>query len=384
MYRVLGGAALTALTVTHAYAGGIERSSQSVGILFEKGTYAELSMGRVAPDVSGEHSAAMSPSLGTASSGDMTGDYTTTSFGFKTALNDRLDLALIMDSPIGADVNYASGTGYVYGGSTATLDATALTMLGRYKLPSNFSVYGGLRLQHVEGEVALFNGYSMNTDNSPETGFVIGAAWEKPEIAARVALTYNSAITHTFHSTETILAVDPANMVLGAQTSFDTEIPQSINLEFQSGIAADTLLFGSVRWVDWSAFEIAPPEYLTAYFNPTGTALVDYKDDTITYNIGVGRKFSDSWSGAITAAYEPSHGGFSGNLGPTDGYTSVGLAATYTYGNMKISGGARYVWIGDAETEAPVALTGGTPGVTLGEFKDNTGVAFGFKVGYTF
>ena len=368
MYRVLGGAALTALMGSHAHAGGLERSSQSVGILFEKGTYAELAMGRVAPDVSGEHSAAVQPSLGAASSGDMTSNYTTTAFGFKTALNSQLDLALIMDSPIGANVSYPDATGYIYGGSTATIESTALTLLARYKLPSNFSVYGGLRHQSVEGEVALFNGYAMSTDNSSETGFVLGAAWEKPEIAARVALTYNSAITHEFNATENISPVT---------TQFDTEIPQSINLEFQSGIAADTLVFGSVRWVEWSETEIIP----AALYAASGTELVTYEDDTITYNIGIGRKFSSSWSGAITAAYEPPHGGFSGNLGPTDGYASLGVGATYTYGNMKISGGARYIWIGDAETEASAPFPDGT---TLGEFKDNTGVAVGFKIGYTF
>ena len=370
MYRVLGGAALTALMVSHAYAGGLERSSQSVGILFEKGTYAELAMGRVAPDVSGEHSAAVQPSLGAASSGDMTSSYTTTAFGFKTALNSQLDLALIMDSPIGANVSYPSATGYIYGGSTATIESTALTLLARYKLPSNFSVYGGVRHQSVEGEVALFNGYTMSTDTASDTGFVVGAAWEKPEIAARIALTYNSAITHKFNATENIAAVT---------TQFETEIPRSLNLEFQTGIAADTLLFGSVRWVEWSKTDITP----AALFAATGTSLVDYDDDTIPYNIGVGRRFTPNWSGAVILAHEPSTGGFSGNLGPTDGYTSVGLAATYTHGNMKITGGARYIWIGDAKTEAPVAVAG-VPGVTLGEFKDNTAVAVGLKIGYTF
>lgn len=368
MVRVLGGAALAALVATSAYAGGLERSSQSVGILFAKGTYAELTFGRVAPDVSGSHSAAVAPVLGAASSGDMTRDFNTASFGFKTALNDQLDLALVLDSPIGADVKYKAGTGYIYGGSTATLDSTALTMLARYKLPSNFSVHGGLRFQRVEGKVALFNGYAMSTDTSAETGFVIGAAWEKPEIAARIALTYNSAITHNFNATENISPVP---------TQFETEIPQSLNLEFQSGIAADTLVFGSVRWVEWSKTDITP----AALFAASGSSLVDYDDDTITYNLGLGRKFSESWSGAVTMAYEPSHGGFTGNLGPTDGYTSLGLAATYTHGNMKITGGARYIWVGDAKTEAAAPVPAGT---TLGEFKDNTAVAFGFKVGYTF
>ncbi|WP_212523129.1 hypothetical protein [Actibacterium sp. MT2.3-13A] len=368
MVRVLGGAALAALMMTPVYAGGLERSSQSVGILFQQGTYAELSMGRVAPDVSGSHSAAVTPVLGTAGSGDMTGSYTTSSLGFKAALNDRIDLALILDSPIGADVKYKAGTGYIYGGSTASIDSTALTMLARYKLPSNFSIHGGLRFQRAEGKVALFNGYTMSTDTSSETGFVLGAAWEKPEIAARIALTYNSAITHKFNATENIAPVP---------TRFSTEIPQSLNLEFQTGIAADTLLFGSARWVEWSKTDITP----AALFAASGRSLVDYKNDTITYTFGVGRKFNDSWAGAVTLGHEPSQGGFWGNLGPTDGFTSVGLAATYTHGNMKITGGARYVWIGDAKTEAAAPFPAGT---TLGEFKDNSGVAFGFKVGYTF
>jgi len=42
-----------------------------------------------------------------------------------------------------------------------------------------------------------------------------------------------------------------------------TEIktPQSVNLEFQTGIAKVTLLFGSVRWVDWTAFNIFPADF---------------------------------------------------------------------------------------------------------------------------
>ena len=68
------------------------------------------------------------------------------------------------------------------------------------------------------------------------------------------------------------------------------------------------------------------------------------------------------------------HGDITGNLGPTDGMISIGLAATYTMDNMKITGGIRYVEIGDATTKPPIS----------GVFTGNSGVGVGVKIGYTF
>jgi long-subunit fatty acid transport protein len=152
------------------------------------------------------------------------------------------------------------------------------------------------------------------------------------------------------------------------------ETPQSVNLEFQTGIAADTLLFGGVRWVDWSSFDIAP----TYYENDLGRGkLLSYEDDVYTYSLGIGRRLSDTWSVAAVVGYEKSNGGFSSNLGPTDGNKSLGLAATYTRDSMEITTGIRYINIGDAET----TLGGGQTAAT---FEDNDAVAIGVKVGFTF
>ncbi len=352
-HYVLVTTAMLAAT-SGAYAGGVERSTQSVAILFEQGRYAELSFGRFAADVSGT-----SP-LSPFSSGDMAGDYNSWSLGYKMDIGDRMAFAMILDQPIGADVNYPAGSGYPAGGSTAKLSSSAITALLRYELQNNVSVYGGLRYQTVHGEVALTGGYTLDTNYDSEVGYVVGVAWEKPEIAARVALTYNSAITHSLESVE-----------VGIPTpGFDTEVPQSVNLEFQTGIAKDTLLFGSIRWVDWTAFIINPPLYDAGSPLP----LVDYANDRVTYNLGVGRRFSENWAGAVTIGYEKSDGARTGNLGPSDGLKSVGLAATYTMDNMKITGGVRYVDIGDATTNPPVS----------GVFTDNSGVGVGIKIGYTF
>jgi long-chain fatty acid transport protein len=359
MKRILLASAAMAAAASGAQAGGVERSTQSVAILFEEGRYIELSLGSFSPDVSG--------TLGIGS-GDMSSSYLSYSLGYKMDIGEKLDFALIIDQPIGADVDYPTGTGYVLAGTTADLSSDAITGLLRYKFDNNVSLIGGLRAQSSKGTVNIvapllgLADYGLETSRELDFGYVVGIAWEKPEIAARIALTYNSAITHDLESTETGLAAVPLT------GNFETEVPQSLNLEFQTGIAKDTLLFGSIRWVEWSEFEIAPP----IYTGVVGSPLVSYASDRVTYNLGIGRRFNENWSGAVTVGYEDPDGEVTGNLGPTDGFASVGLAATYTMDNIKITGGVRYVDIGDATT-------------TIGaEFEGNSGIGVGLRIGYTF
>lgn len=362
MKRVLMSASALALGATAATAGGVERSSQSVGILFEQGNYVELTYGNVSPTVSGAFA------LTGAGSGDMAATYNTFSLGMKQEFGNKIDVAVILDQPIGANVSYPiTAVGYPIAGSTAKLTSSAVTAILKYNLTDAVSVYGGLRSESVKGDVfltAIPGGYTMSTETSRETGYLVGAAWEKPDIAARVALTYNSEIAHTLNATET-------GFFGSVPGTFETIVPKSVNLEFQTGIAADTLLFGSVRWQEWSKFVIAP----TIVTGLTGSPLVDYADDVITYNLGVGRKFNEHWSGAVTLGYEKSGGGIVGNLGPTDGYKSIGLAATYTNDNVKVTGGIRYVDVGDAMTQI---------GPSNGVFADNSAIGVGLRVGISF
>jgi len=368
---VLAGSTALVLVSAAAHAGGVERTAFSPGFLFEKGDYAELSFGHAAPDVSGVQAVPVplpGPVLFPAggNSGDMAEDYSTVTLSYKQQMSDKFALGVVFDQPIGAKVNY-SNPAYLYGlgtGSQAEINSNALTVLAHYRLSDRVSLYGGVKGQQASGTVSLFNGYTMSTSKETDFGLVVGAAYEIPDIALRVALTYTSDITHTFDVQEGGLPSLP----------FSTTVPQSVALDFQSGVAKDTLVFGSIRWRDWSEFDITPVGYLGAF----GGSLVSYDNDSITYSLGVGRKFSEQWSGAIFAAHEPAGGGFSGNLGPTDGYTSIGLGATYTAGSVKVTGGVTYARIGDAQTEAPI------PGVTFGNFTDNSLLGVGIRVGYSF
>jgi long-subunit fatty acid transport protein len=207
---LLGGVALVA--ATGANAGGVERSTQSVAVLFEEGTYAELSFGRVDADASGD----LVGVPFSVSTGDMLSGENISTFSFKTDLNDQLVAAIVIDQPVGAAINYPGDPGNVFSptnptgdhpfaGSEADLDARALTFMLRYKFDGGVSVYGGLRAQQVEGRVSLpsAGGYLLQTNNDRALGYMLGVAYERPDIALRVALTYNSAIDHSFAGKET-------------------------------------------------------------------------------------------------------------------------------------------------------------------------------------
>ena len=369
-YRVIAMAALLGSAST-LHAGGIDRSGQSITALFESGRYAEFSLGSVSPNTSGVGAGPASqvtPTPG-ANSGNMTDSFFTFGAAYKADINDQLSYAIIYDQPFGADVEYPTGTGYFAQGSTAEFNSHALTGLLRYKMPNNFSVHGGIRVQTIEASAAIpfIANYSVDGDRDTGVGYVAGVAYEKPEIALRVSLTYNSKISYDVRTSE--------NSLIGSNvTETEVETPQSVNLEFQTGVAADTLVFGGVRWVDWSSFEIAPNDYSTL---TGGGKLLSYEDDVYTYSLGVGRRLSDTWSVAASVGYEKSNGGFSSNLGPTDGNKSLALAATYTRDSMKVTTGIRYINIGDAETTLGAGQTAAT-------FEDNDAVAIGVKVGFTF
>lgn len=368
-----------------AQAGGIDRSGQSINVLFEKGNYVELSFGVVAPSVSGT----LATPLGQRSSGNVTDTYWQVGAAYKRQINEQLSFAIIYDQPFGADVNYkgtsqpfagnataTAGANVVAGkfptvGTTATFDADAITGLLNYRLDNGFGVHGGFRVQKVSADsnVPLVAGYSVTGAADEGVGYVGGISYEKPEIALRVSLTYNSTIKTKHKTTESTLA-------LGVNTSKTTiKTPESINLEFQSGIAKDTLVFGNVRWVNWSGFTITPQDYQTL----TGGPFLSYTSDTYTYTLGVGRRFTKAVSGSLSVTYEDNDDGSPvSNLGPTSGKLGFTLGGRYENENgMILSGGINYTFVGDA-----VTTIGANP--TRTKFKNNDAIGVGFKVAYRY
>lgn len=343
---VLGTTMALAVSGAAAHAGGFERGGHSVSVLFEKGNYAEFSFGAVSPDVSGTF-----PVLGP--TGDVAENYLSFGAAYKRDLNDKLSIALILDQPWGADVQYP----ITHGGGYAHLRSSAITLAGRYKTSDRFSLHAGLRYVTIDGNLLVPPTVAAQSFQSDaDLGFLVGAAYEIPDIALRVALTYFSETQHALPSTTGFVGtINP---------------PQSVNLDFQTGIAADTLLFGQIRWADWTSTQVNVPPLAVA-----PSSLIDYEDDVITYSLGIGRKFNEQWSGAVTFGYEKAEGKEVSTLAPTDGYASFGIGGTYTMDNMKITAGVRYVNLGDASTAGPAGAS---------SFTGNSAIGVGIKVGYSF
>ena len=375
MKNVLTVGAALMLTTTAAHAVGLDRSGQAIGIIFEEGEYAELSFGSVTPSLDGADVAA----FGGSAIGNVANDFTQLSLGYKQDISDQLSFAVIFDEPYGADIEYpstADGGGIALAGTAASLESKAVTALLRYKLNENFSVHGGVRAQTINADITLagaafggLNGYSTELNGDTAYGYTVGAAYERPEIALRVALTYHSEIDHEFDTTE----IGPLGPSAGTT---DVTTPEAINLDFQTGIAADTLLFGSIRYADYSTVIVSPAQFSAL----TGGGSLTDIDAGTSYNIGVGRRFTDQLSASISVGYDsPGDDSLVSPLAPSDGNYSVAVGAEYKVtDNIAISGGVRYISVGDAEPAT------GTPSTARAEFTDNDAVGVGFKIGYTF
>ena len=392
MKKTLLMACALCVGATTVQAGGLDRSGQGTNILFEEGSVVQFRLGYTSPTVSGTMpNLTLGPDFGQpVNSGDIANSFFTPHLAYKTTLTEDLDFALIYDQPFGADITYAPdyplSTNRIPLGRTDTLRATAdtdaLTALLRYKFEGGFSVIGGIRAQRIKANVAvpIVAGYRLEADQDIGFGYVAGIAWERPEVAARVALTYSSKISHTLSQTESLnprpVPPIPLGTVATFKTESDIESPQSINLDFQTGVAPRTLLFGSVRWADWPQLVYDPATYRSA----ARSSLVSYDNDSFTYSLGLGYRFTDEFSGAVTLGYEPSTGEPVSNLGPTDGFWSLGLGGTYSLEKAKITGGIRYTDIGDATADG--GDTFGNNPMARATFSGNTAWSVGIQITY--
>ena len=370
----LGAFALLIVSASMAQAGALDRTGQPVTILFEDGNFVELGYAATMPHVDGTFA-------GSVDSGSMAPDYSLGFFGLKYDVTDRLSLALTVDEPFGADVDYdESEAGYPLAGSEADFRTRSVTALARYRINEAFSVHGGLRYVEVDADLTVnaltatpagpaLVSYDSEYDSDGDTGYVVGAAYERPAIALRVALTYSSKLEYDNEARYTVTSP------LGAQAGSGPtvyELPQSVNLDFRIGvppsISRDTAVIAGVRWVDWSETEINTPGY------PFGEPVVDYDGDYVTYVLGLGRRFTDQFSALASVAYEDGIGGPVSNLSPTDGQVALIVGGSYALGNrIELGAAVRYARLGDATTQ------------TIGaEFEDNDATSLVLRVGYRF
>lgn len=411
--KTLTTAILLTLPAAGAFAAALDRSGQSMSAFLQPGNYFEAGISILDPNVSGK-------TLGNEKTGDMAGDYYFPTAALKIQATDKISVGLLYDQPFGADAEYTQSTAFTnkFQGNTAVeVDTQNISLIAGFQPTENWNLYGGAVYQTVKGNVHLRgSAYSLLGGVHPQLGvlpaanvpaydariketdgygWLAGVAYQIPEIALKASLTYRSEIDHKMNIEENILPIAAlGNPFITDYTESKTTIttPQSVNLDFQSGIMADTVAFANLRWVNWKDFAIRPDKFGqfagAATTNPaTGQAgkgfdLVAYEDDQISATVGVGRKLNEQWAGNVSVGWDSGAGDPITTLGPTDGYWNVGLGVQFSPTPATfIAGGVKYFWLGDAKAQSGAQF--GTDSY-VAEFKDNDALAYGLKMGYKF
>lgn len=299
--------AMLSVFAGQTYAAGLERSPQQIDALFEQGTYAEVGYTHISPDITGKDASGNYIS-------DMAGDFQSLNYAVKTDLNSKLRLAVIYDEPFGAKVEFDGANNFIATDRPAAdaktrvdVKSKNVTALLGYKLNENVMVYGGPALQEIEAEVhlrglnyALNSGYN-NTFDDIAVGWVTGISYAKPEIGLLASLTYRSEVEHKTTIQEDVPLADLLGMDYSHSNQGSITTPESINLNLQTGLNMTTAVFAKVRYVPWSDFAYYPPilKASTTAALGKGLPLVDYSEDQIAVELGLGKRLSPKLAIAV-------------------------------------------------------------------------------------
>lgn len=354
---------ISTLTQT-AFAGGLERGGYNIDQLFDASQFSiQSGVIYVMPQRKLKNAKDTDPSDGLGSNGrgggsttaDDTENYAIPYGGIKGGIGD-LDCLVDYSEPFGAHTN--PGANWV--GAQNNIETKITThnygATCSYKFdmgPGQLRVIGGTFYQEVEGfkERYVFNpallggtgtGIGRLDLEDQAWGWRAGVAYEIPEYALRASLVYNSRVkydnlTGTVDLTQAIGGIAPYNRApYGRVTPVfgSAEAPDSLEFKVQSGIAPDWLAFGSVKWTNWSLLQsisLCPTATRGRTCSATsGTQLTSLDllyQDGWTVTGGIGHKFNDQWSGAVSLTWD--RGTSHGYGAQTDSWT-LGVGAAYS------------------------------------------------------
>ncbi|ESY10236.1 MULTISPECIES: OmpP1/FadL family transporter [unclassified Mesorhizobium] len=391
---LLGAGCFSLGLIGSVHAGGLERGGYDIDLLFDPAQVTgEVTGTYVMPQRDLKNVVDIDPNpvtgggnlnaLGFSNSARDTESYWVPSVGIKAGMGP-VDCLIDYGQPIGAYSNPGANWAGANGNIITKVKSEAVGGTCSYKMDlgkGQVRFIGGVFHEDVSGFkeqlVSPFvgplglSGIGRLDLEGDGWGWRAGVAYEIPDIALRASLVYNSAVKldhldGTLDLTQ-LPAVGPANPFLGNVTnvSGSSEVPESLELKLQSGIAPGWLAFGSIKWVNWSVLQSIP-------FCPTGvpsctttsalrlTSLDLLYRDGWTVSGGIGHKFNDQWSGAAGLTWD--RGTSTGLSAQTDTWTVSGGVSYTPTANVELRlGGALGVL-----TSGSIHPVVGKDGVTYG------------------
>ena len=328
---------LSIFLASNAFAGGLEVSRQNNMILFSKDKTVNFSSRQTSSNITDD--------LYTASDNQsVIKQLNILSAAFKSNYNENISYAFEMYEPFASTLKYASGV-------KAMLRSQALGITGKYNFTnSQFGIIAGTKYLTFKKSTLNLGAGDMVT--TPDSGFsyMAGISYEVPEIALKVLLTHSPGIDITVPTT-----------VVGSGTLSQ---PDMTTLDFETGIANNTLLFGSVHQV----------AHASAQVKLKGIGAISSFTDSDKYQIGLGRKFSEKWSVSLSYTTEAGSSATGTSLlSPTNGTDTYGLGVKYSSDTVDFSFGYGLSSFGDKAV---------TTGAGTGNFKNNDATTVGLKLAF--
>lgn len=299
-----------------AQAGGWNRGEADTDILFDPSNYAaRAGVTYVVP----KRDYSRITVLGVEQDGTdsrFSQNYAIPSAAFKLGVSDNFACALTYTQPFGADADYgtqaqlASLTGGAGGTGAShkdfiTNEFGATCAVNTDIGPGKAYLLGGVFLQDFEYNANSRAG-TLKLEDESAIGYRLGVAYDIPEYAMRFQLMYRSKIDHDADKGSFNWADGVVNPGWGERDAFGSgTLPQSLKLSAQSGVAPGWLVYGSVKWTDWSVmdqldYSLGTP--LPGVYSPQRD-VYNWKDGW-TVQAGVGHSFNEKVSGTVNVTWD--------------------------------------------------------------------------------
>lgn len=328
---------------TAAFAGGLDRGGYDIDLLFDKGRYVfESGVTYVMPDRKLKNAKDINPADGNLNnrsrSTDAAENYAIPYAAFKIGITDDIDCMADYSQPFGGHLNEGVNWAGANNETEVKVRTNNYSATCSYKFdagPGQLRLIGGGFYQEVSGYKsrlvyatpapisAIYNGMGSLDIDGHGWGWRAGIAYEIPEYAFRTSLVYNSRVKYDNLKGSVDLTEVPPPVVPGfggklTSVFGSADAPDSLEWKVQTGIAPDWLAFGSVKWTNWSILQsiaLCPSSTRSISCRANGTTELTSLDllykDGWTITGGVGHKFNDKWSGAVSLTWD---------RGTSDGY----------------------------------------------------------------